>query len=165
MCHVVHLLKVSVQIVQLHPILVDSGCTKHMTGQSIRCCAILLKNTWYRSFGNDQFAPILLWRFSSRKNHDPKGLLVEGRNHNLYLGLVNSVMRLGDILGLSFYVPVMKHQSFEKTSQNDDPKKSSSPKEGIEHQTFTSRIPGTERRCERQKPHSLEAASKRAFGF
>ncbi|GJQ97692.1 retrovirus-related pol polyprotein from transposon TNT 1-94 [Tanacetum coccineum] len=73
------------KIVQLILFIVDSGCTKHMTGNLSLLCNFVEKYLGTVRFGNDQFAPILGYgRFGSRKYHDQQGLLYEGLNHNLF---------------------------------------------------------------------------------
>ncbi|GKF77635.1 hypothetical protein Tco_0230105 [Tanacetum coccineum] len=47
------------QIVQLILFIVDSGCTKHMTGNLKLLCNFVEKFLGTVHFGNDQFAPIL----------------------------------------------------------------------------------------------------------
>ncbi|GJU63606.1 hypothetical protein Tco_1245441 [Tanacetum coccineum] len=47
------------QIVQLILFIVDSGCTKHMTGNLKLLCNFVEKFLGTVRFGNDQFAPIL----------------------------------------------------------------------------------------------------------
>nr|GEY01706.1 integrase, catalytic region, zinc finger, CCHC-type, peptidase aspartic, catalytic [Tanacetum cinerariifolium] len=47
------------QIVQLILIIVDSGCTKDMTGNLKLMCNFVEKDLGTVHFGNDQFAPIL----------------------------------------------------------------------------------------------------------
>ncbi|GJR35376.1 hypothetical protein Tco_1211060 [Tanacetum coccineum] len=42
-----------------HPIIVDSGCTKHMTGNLKLLCNFVEKYLGTVRFGNDQFAPII----------------------------------------------------------------------------------------------------------
>ncbi|GJR76019.1 retrovirus-related pol polyprotein from transposon TNT 1-94, partial [Tanacetum coccineum] len=46
-------------IVQLILFIVDSGCTKHMTGNLMLLCNFVEKYLGTVHFGNDQFAPIL----------------------------------------------------------------------------------------------------------
>ncbi|GJT08055.1 hypothetical protein Tco_0842517 [Tanacetum coccineum] len=73
----------------LYLFIVDSGCTKHMTGKSISAVQFV-ENTGVPSFWHDQFAPILGWRFGVKGNiHDQMGFTyVEGLNHNLFSDLM-----------------------------------------------------------------------------
>ncbi|GJV99121.1 hypothetical protein Tco_1554373 [Tanacetum coccineum] len=59
-------------IVQLILFIVDSGCTKHMTGNLSLLCNFVEKYLGTVRFGNDQFAPILGY-----------GDLVQGKYHDL----------------------------------------------------------------------------------
>nr|GFC65790.1 retrovirus-related Pol polyprotein from transposon TNT 1-94 [Tanacetum cinerariifolium] len=49
------------RIVQLILFIVDSGCTKHMTGNLKLFCNFVEKFLGTVRFGNDQFAPILVY--------------------------------------------------------------------------------------------------------
>ncbi|GJS57211.1 hypothetical protein Tco_0651995 [Tanacetum coccineum] len=51
--------KIQEEIVQLILFIVDSGCTKHMTGNLKLLCNFVEKFLGTVHFGNDQFAPIL----------------------------------------------------------------------------------------------------------
>ncbi|GJY65852.1 retrovirus-related pol polyprotein from transposon TNT 1-94 [Tanacetum coccineum] len=60
MCPVFHRRPlILLQIVQLILFIVDSGCTKHMTGNLSLLCNFVEKYLGTVRFGNDQFAPIL----------------------------------------------------------------------------------------------------------
>ncbi|GJZ51969.1 retrovirus-related pol polyprotein from transposon TNT 1-94 [Tanacetum coccineum] len=66
----------SLQIVQLILFIVDSGCTKHMTGNLKLLCNFVEKYLGTVHFGNDQFAPILsLCKHWLSRHIDQKGLL------------------------------------------------------------------------------------------
>ncbi|GJR03507.1 hypothetical protein Tco_0526491 [Tanacetum coccineum] len=67
------------KIVQLILFIVDSGCTKHMTGNLKLLCNFVEKFLGTVHFGNDQFAPILGYEIESRKCHDQMGSSLEGR--------------------------------------------------------------------------------------
>nr|GEV47073.1 hypothetical protein [Tanacetum cinerariifolium] len=57
--HYEGLVKEKIKIVQLIIFIVDSGCTKHMTGNLSLLCKFVEKYIGTVHFGNDQFAPIL----------------------------------------------------------------------------------------------------------
>ncbi|GJZ01917.1 retrovirus-related pol polyprotein from transposon TNT 1-94 [Tanacetum coccineum] len=73
------------QIVQLILFIVDSGCTKHMTGNVSLLCNFVEKYLGTVRFGNDQFAPILGYGDLVQGNITIKRVYyVEGLNHNLF---------------------------------------------------------------------------------
>ncbi|GJS31886.1 retrovirus-related pol polyprotein from transposon TNT 1-94 [Tanacetum coccineum] len=73
------------QIVQLILFIVDSGCTKHMTGNLKLLCNLVEKFLGTVRFGNDQFAPILGYRDLKQGNVMIKWVYyIEGLNHNLF---------------------------------------------------------------------------------
>ncbi|GJT33867.1 retrovirus-related pol polyprotein from transposon TNT 1-94 [Tanacetum coccineum] len=73
------------QIVQLILFIVDSGCTKHMTGNLKLLCNFVEKFLGTVHFGNDQFAPILGYGVLNQGNVTIKWVYyVEGINHNLF---------------------------------------------------------------------------------
>ncbi|GJT59049.1 retrovirus-related pol polyprotein from transposon TNT 1-94 [Tanacetum coccineum] len=72
-------------IVQLILFIVDSGCTKHMTGNLKLLCNFVEKYLGTVHFGNDQFAPILGYGDLVQGNITIKRVYyVEGLNHNLF---------------------------------------------------------------------------------
>ncbi|GJU52616.1 retrovirus-related pol polyprotein from transposon TNT 1-94 [Tanacetum coccineum] len=72
-------------IVQLILFIVDSGCTKHMTGNLTLLCNFVEKFLGTVRFGNDQFAPILGYGDLIQGNVTIKRVYyVEGLNHNLF---------------------------------------------------------------------------------
>ncbi|GJS72394.1 retrovirus-related pol polyprotein from transposon TNT 1-94 [Tanacetum coccineum] len=72
-------------IVQLVLFIVDSGCTKHMTGNLKLLCNFVEKFLGTVHFGNDQFAPILGYGDLSQGNVTIRRVYyVEGLNHNLF---------------------------------------------------------------------------------
>ncbi|GJS38751.1 retrovirus-related pol polyprotein from transposon TNT 1-94 [Tanacetum coccineum] len=80
-------LKLGMKIVQLILFIVDSGCTKHMTGNLSLLCNFVEKYLGTVRFGNDQFAPILGYQDLVQGNITiNKVYYVEGLNHNLFLG-------------------------------------------------------------------------------
>ncbi|GJT58597.1 retrovirus-related pol polyprotein from transposon TNT 1-94 [Tanacetum coccineum] len=73
------------EIVQLILFIVDSGCTKHMTGNLKLLCNFVEKFLGTVHFGNDQFAPILGYGDLIQGNVTIKRVYyVEGLNHNLF---------------------------------------------------------------------------------
>ncbi|GKA12459.1 retrovirus-related pol polyprotein from transposon TNT 1-94 [Tanacetum coccineum] len=73
------------KIVQLILFIVDSGCTKHMTGNVSLLCNFVEKYLGTVRFGNDQFAPILGYGDLVQGNITIKRVYyVEGLNHNLF---------------------------------------------------------------------------------
>ncbi|GKB43459.1 retrovirus-related pol polyprotein from transposon TNT 1-94 [Tanacetum coccineum] len=73
------------KIVQLILFIVDSGCTKHMTGNLKLLCNFVEKYLGTVRFGNDQFAPILGYGDLAQGNIKIKMFYyVEGLNHNLF---------------------------------------------------------------------------------
>ncbi|GJU19192.1 retrovirus-related pol polyprotein from transposon TNT 1-94 [Tanacetum coccineum] len=76
---------VTKKIVQLILFIVDSGCTKHMTGNLSLLCNFVEKYLGTVHFGNDQFAPILGYGDLVQGNITIKRVYyVEGLNHNLF---------------------------------------------------------------------------------
>ncbi|GJW71979.1 retrovirus-related pol polyprotein from transposon TNT 1-94 [Tanacetum coccineum] len=72
-------------IVQLILFIVDSGCTKHMTGNLKLLCNFVEKYLGIVHFGNDQFAPILGYGDLVQGNiMINRVYYVEGLNHNLF---------------------------------------------------------------------------------
>nr|GEZ65888.1 hypothetical protein [Tanacetum cinerariifolium] len=72
-------------IVQLILFIVDSGCTKHITGNLKLLCNFVEKFLGTVRFGNDQFAPILGYRDLVQGNVTINRVYyVEGLNHNLF---------------------------------------------------------------------------------
>ncbi|GJQ95003.1 hypothetical protein Tco_0006142 [Tanacetum coccineum] len=73
------------KIVQLILFIVDSGCTKHMTGNFKLLCNFVEKFLGTVCFGNDQFALILGYRYLNQGNVMIKRVYyVEGPHHNLF---------------------------------------------------------------------------------
>ncbi|GJT02656.1 retrovirus-related pol polyprotein from transposon TNT 1-94 [Tanacetum coccineum] len=73
------------KIVQLILFIVDSRCTKHMTGNLKLLCNFVEKFLGTVRFGNDQFAPILGYGDLNQGNVTIKRVYyVEGLNHNLF---------------------------------------------------------------------------------
>nr|GEW26058.1 hypothetical protein [Tanacetum cinerariifolium] len=73
------------KIVQLILFIVDSGCTKHMTGNLKLLCNFVEKFIGTVHFGNDQFEPILGYGDLVQGNVTINRVYyVEGLNHNLF---------------------------------------------------------------------------------
>ncbi|GJW10538.1 hypothetical protein Tco_1576365 [Tanacetum coccineum] len=73
------------EIVQLILFIVDSGCTKHMTGNLKLLCNFIEKYLGTIRFGNDQFAPIHGYGDLVQGNITIRRVYyVEGLNHNLF---------------------------------------------------------------------------------
>nr|GEV52699.1 reverse transcriptase domain-containing protein [Tanacetum cinerariifolium] len=73
------------QIVQLIIFIVDSGCTKHMTGNLKLLCNFVEKFLGTVPFGNDQFSPILGYEDLVQGNiMINRVYYIEGLNHNLF---------------------------------------------------------------------------------
>ncbi|GJV85651.1 retrovirus-related pol polyprotein from transposon TNT 1-94 [Tanacetum coccineum] len=73
------------EIVQLILFIVDSGCTKNMTGNLKLLCNFVEKYLGTVRFGNDQFAPILRYGDLVQGNITIKRVYyIEGLNHNLF---------------------------------------------------------------------------------
>ncbi|GJT37483.1 hypothetical protein Tco_0937348 [Tanacetum coccineum] len=76
---------VTKKIVQLILFIVDSGCTKHMTGNLSLLCNFIEKYLGIVRFGNDQFALILGYGDLVQGNISIKRVYyVESLNHNLF---------------------------------------------------------------------------------
>ncbi|GJZ26945.1 retrovirus-related pol polyprotein from transposon TNT 1-94 [Tanacetum coccineum] len=75
----------AIKIVQLILFIVDSGCTKHVTGNLKLLCNFVEKFLGTVCFGNDQFSPILGYGDLNQGNVTIKRVYyVEGLNHNLF---------------------------------------------------------------------------------
>ncbi|GKB55584.1 retrovirus-related pol polyprotein from transposon TNT 1-94 [Tanacetum coccineum] len=74
-------------IVQLILFIVDSGCSKHMTGNLKLLCNFVEKYLGTVRFGNDQFAPIIGYRDLVQGTITINMFYyIEGLNHNLFSG-------------------------------------------------------------------------------
>nr|GFC73875.1 retrovirus-related Pol polyprotein from transposon TNT 1-94 [Tanacetum cinerariifolium] len=77
--------QVQKRIVQLILFIVDSGCTKHMTGNLKLLCNFIEAFLGTVRFGNDQFALILGYGDLVQRNvMINRFYYVEGLNHNLF---------------------------------------------------------------------------------
>ncbi|GJY11550.1 retrovirus-related pol polyprotein from transposon TNT 1-94 [Tanacetum coccineum] len=124
-------------IVQLILFIVDSGCTKHMTGNLKLLCNFVEKFLGTVRFGNDQFAPILGYGDLIQGNVTIKRVYyVEGLNHNLFsvgqfcdANLESCKHKLEEVYSEHEFLNMTLHASIYFKE------------EGIEHQTSTPRTP------------------------
>nr|GEU70458.1 integrase, catalytic region, zinc finger, CCHC-type, peptidase aspartic, catalytic [Tanacetum cinerariifolium] len=100
-------------IVQLILFVVDSGCTKHMTGNLSLLCNFVEKYLGTIRFGNDQFAPILGY-----------GDLVQGNitiNRVYYIeGLNQNLFSVGQFCDADLEVAFQKSTCFVRDPQGND---------------------------------------------
>ncbi|GJU87503.1 retrovirus-related pol polyprotein from transposon TNT 1-94 [Tanacetum coccineum] len=100
-------------IVQLILFIVDSGCTKHMTGNLKLLCNFVEKFMGTVRFGNDQFAPILGYGDLNQGNVMIKRVYyVEGLNHNLF--------SVGQLCDADLEVAFRKSTCFVRDLQGND---------------------------------------------
>ncbi|GJR59605.1 retrovirus-related pol polyprotein from transposon TNT 1-94 [Tanacetum coccineum] len=100
-------------IVQLIVFIVDSGCTKHMTGNLKLLCNFVEKFLGTVHFGNDQFAPILSYGDLNQGNVTIERVYyVEGLNHNLF--------SVGQLCDADFEVAFRKSTCFVRDLQGND---------------------------------------------
>nr|GEY87663.1 integrase, catalytic region, zinc finger, CCHC-type, peptidase aspartic, catalytic [Tanacetum cinerariifolium] len=101
------------QIIQLILFIVDSGCTKYMTGNLKPLCNFAKKFQGTVHFGNDQFAPILGYRDLVQGNVIiNKVYYVEGLNYNLLL--------VGQFCDAELEVAFQKSTCFVRDLQGND---------------------------------------------
>nr|GEX58304.1 Gag-Pol polyprotein [Tanacetum cinerariifolium] len=100
-------------IVQLILFIVDSRCTKHITGNLKLLCNFVEKYLGTVCFGNDQFAPILGYRDLVQGNiMINRVYYVEGLNHNLFL--------VGQFCDADLEVAFRKSTCFVRDLQGND---------------------------------------------
>ncbi|GKB24295.1 retrovirus-related pol polyprotein from transposon TNT 1-94 [Tanacetum coccineum] len=100
-------------IVQLILFIVDSGCTKHMTGNLSLLCNFVEKYLGTVRFGNDQFALILGYGDLVQGNITIKRVYyVEGLNHNLF--------SVGQFCDANLEVAFRKSTCFVRDLQGND---------------------------------------------
>ncbi|GJY31578.1 retrovirus-related pol polyprotein from transposon TNT 1-94 [Tanacetum coccineum] len=100
-------------IVQLILFIVDSRCTKHMTGNLKLLCNFVEKFLGTVCFGNDQFAPILGYGDLNQENVAIKRVYyVKGLNHNLF--------SVGQFCDADFEVAFRKSTCFMRDLQGND---------------------------------------------
>ncbi|GJX84793.1 hypothetical protein Tco_0335567 [Tanacetum coccineum] len=93
--------------------IVDSGCTKHMTGNLTLLCNFIEKYMGTVCFGNDQFAPILGYRDLVQGNITINSFYyVEGLNHNLF--------SVGQFYDADLEVAFQKSTCFVRDLQGND---------------------------------------------
>nr|GEU32034.1 hypothetical protein [Tanacetum cinerariifolium] len=84
-CQLFHRLLTPLQIIQLILFIVDSRCTKHMTGNLKLLCYFVETFFGTIRFGNDQFAPVYGYGDLVQGNITINGVYyVEGLNHDLF---------------------------------------------------------------------------------
>ncbi|GKB44401.1 retrovirus-related pol polyprotein from transposon TNT 1-94 [Tanacetum coccineum] len=111
--HYEGLVKEKTKIVQLILFIVDSRCTKYMTGNLTLLCNFVKKYLGTVRFGNDQFAPILGYRDLVQGNiMINRVYYVEGLNHNLFL--------VGQICDANLEVAFRKSTCFVRDLQGND---------------------------------------------
>ncbi|GJR40788.1 hypothetical protein Tco_1216472 [Tanacetum coccineum] len=100
-------------IVQLILFIVDSGCTKHITGDLKLLCNFVEKFLGTVHFGNDQFALILGYGDLNQGNVTIKRVYyVEGLNHNLF--------SVGQFCDADLVVAFRKFTCFVRDLQGND---------------------------------------------
>nr|GEY44710.1 copia protein [Tanacetum cinerariifolium] len=100
-------------IVQLIIFIVDSGCTKHMTGNLKLLCNFVEKFLGTIHFGNDQFAPILGYGDLVQVNVTINRVYyAKGLNHNLFL--------VGKFCDANLEVAFRKSTCFVRDLQGND---------------------------------------------
>nr|GEZ97064.1 integrase, catalytic region, zinc finger, CCHC-type, peptidase aspartic, catalytic [Tanacetum cinerariifolium] len=105
--------QVQKRIVQLIIFIVDSGCTKHMTGNLKLLCNFVEKFLGTVRFGNDQFAPILGYGDLVQGNVTINRVYyVEGLNHNLF--------SVGQFCDANLEVAFRKSTCFVRDLQGND---------------------------------------------
>nr|GEW76436.1 retrotransposon protein, putative, unclassified [Tanacetum cinerariifolium] len=108
-----HPLLILLQIVQLILFIVDSGCTKHMTGNLKLLCNFVEKYLGTVRFGNDQFAPILRYGDLVQGNITINRVYyVKELNHNLF--------SVGQFCDVDLEVAFRKSTCFVRDLQGND---------------------------------------------
>nr|GEV73450.1 retrovirus-related Pol polyprotein from transposon TNT 1-94 [Tanacetum cinerariifolium] len=94
-------------------LIVDSGCTKHMTGNLKLLCNFVEKFLGTIRFGNDQFAPILGYGYLVQGNATINMVYyVKGLNHNLF--------SVGQFCDANLEVAFRKSTCFVRDLQGND---------------------------------------------
>ncbi|GJZ72326.1 retrovirus-related pol polyprotein from transposon TNT 1-94 [Tanacetum coccineum] len=102
-----------IRIVQLILFIVDSGCTKHMTGNLTLLCNFVEKYLGTVHFGNDQFSPILGYGDLVQGNiMINRVCYIKGLNHNLFL--------VGKFFDADLEVAFWKSMCFVRDLQGND---------------------------------------------
>nr|GEY86375.1 hypothetical protein [Tanacetum cinerariifolium] len=105
--HLIHLCEMREGIIQLILFIVDSGCTKYMTGNLKLLCNFVKNFLGTVRFSNDQFAPILGYGDLVQGNVTINGVYyVKGSKASITISfqLVNFVMRIWRLLSGSLHV-------------------------------------------------------------
>ncbi|GJW45083.1 retrovirus-related pol polyprotein from transposon TNT 1-94 [Tanacetum coccineum] len=99
-------------VVQLIIFIVDSGSTKHMTGNLKLLCNFVEKFLGIFHFGNDQFAPILSYGDLNQGNVTIKRVYyVDGLNHNLSrLSINRDTTNIKDVVADSAWIKAMQEE-------------------------------------------------------
>nr|GFA53636.1 integrase, catalytic region, zinc finger, CCHC-type, peptidase aspartic, catalytic [Tanacetum cinerariifolium] len=85
LCQILHCLLILLQLIEIILFIVDSGCSKHMTGNLKLLINFVQKFLGTVKFGNDQIAPILGYGDLVQGAITIKRVyFVEGLNHNLF---------------------------------------------------------------------------------
>nr|GFC81137.1 integrase, catalytic region, zinc finger, CCHC-type, peptidase aspartic, catalytic [Tanacetum cinerariifolium] len=85
LCQILHCLLILLQLIEIVLFIVDSGCSKHMTGNLKLLINFVEKFLGMVKFGNDQIAPILGYGDLVQGAVTIKRVYyVEGLNHNLF---------------------------------------------------------------------------------
>nr|GEV08007.1 integrase, catalytic region, zinc finger, CCHC-type, peptidase aspartic, catalytic [Tanacetum cinerariifolium] len=109
----ISVVKEKIKIVQLILFIVDSGCTKHKTGNLKLLCNFVEKYLGIVRFGNDQFAPIFGYGDLVQGNITINWVYyVEGLNHNLF--------SVGQFCDTNLEVAFWKSTCFVRDLQGND---------------------------------------------
>nr|GEX57649.1 hypothetical protein [Tanacetum cinerariifolium] len=159
-----------VEIVQLILFIVDSGCTKHMTGNLKLLCNFVEKFMGTVRFGNDQFAPIIGYGDLVQGNITINRVYyVKGLNHNLF-----SVGQFCDadlkdetpevlkefltMIQRNLQAPMITVRTDRGTEFLNKTLNAFFKEEGIKHKTSTARTPEQNGVVERRNRTLVEAA-------
>nr|GEW84266.1 integrase, catalytic region, zinc finger, CCHC-type, peptidase aspartic, catalytic [Tanacetum cinerariifolium] len=143
-CQLFHCLLTLVKIVQLILFIVDSGCTKNMTGNLKFLCNFVEKFLGTVRFGNDQFAPILGYGYLVQGNVTINRVYyVEGLNHNLFsVGqFCDADLEVAFKISTCFVRDLQGNDLLTGTKFLNKTLNAFFKEEGIEHQTSTARTP------------------------
>ncbi|GJV95190.1 retrovirus-related pol polyprotein from transposon TNT 1-94 [Tanacetum coccineum] len=112
-CPILHRLLILLQIIQIILFIVDSRCTKHITGNLKLLCNFIEKYLGTVRFGNDQFSLIIGYRDLVQGNVTIKRVYyVEGLNHNLF--------SVGQFCDADLEVAFRKYTCFVRDLQEND---------------------------------------------
>ncbi|GJR13616.1 retrovirus-related pol polyprotein from transposon TNT 1-94 [Tanacetum coccineum] len=143
------------QIVQLILFIVDSGCTKHVTGNISILCNFVEKYLGTVRFGNDQFAPILVMEILFKEISQSTGFIPSKDSITISSQLCQFCeMRICRNL----QAPVISVRTDRGTKFLNKTLNAFFKQEGIKHQTSTPRTPEQNGVVERQNRTLVEAA-------